>query len=220
MAFSESQYKNFIKVIVVAAVAKEFRKSAIMQKIYNNIKKYNLIATGELLAFRASKAIIPTKDDRFLVDSGGVIVKTVKIGPKKTPIATEISIKIRYGLTEGKYFNLTTGSGNKKWFPNIDNIAEWVKIKKARGNSFTITKNGVQRQATKEWEIKSVAFLVARKIAKQGIDKKDFTEPFENKTYGVEASLIRASNKIQNRISELYGEALVDIQNDVISNIL
>jgi len=220
MAFSESQYKNFIKVIVVAAVAKEFRKSAIMQKIYNNIKKYNLIATGELLAFRASKAIIPTKDDRFLVDGGGVIIKTVKIGPKKTPIATEIIVKIRYGLTEGKYFNLTTGSGNKKWFPNVDNIAEWVKIKKARGNSFTITKNGVKREANKEWEIKSVAFLVARKIAKQGIDKKDFTEPFENKTYGVEASLIRANNKIQNRISELYGDTLVDIQNDVISNIL
>lgn len=220
MAFSESQYKNFIKVIVVAAVAKEFRKSAIMQKIYNNIKKYNLISTGELLAFRASKAIIPTRDDRFLVDGGGVIVKTVKIGPKNTPIATEISIKIRYGLTEEKYFNLTTGSGNKKWFPNIDNIAEWVKIKKARGNSFTIAKNGVRRQANKEWEIKSVAFLVARKIAKQGIDKKDFTEPFENKKYGVEASLRRANNKIQNRISELYGDALVDIQNDVISNIL
>lgn len=220
MAFSESQYKNFIKVIVVAAVAKEFRKSAIMQKIYNNIKKYNLIATGELLAFRASKAIIPTRDDRFLVDGGGVIVKTVKIGPKNTPIATEISIKIRYGLTEGKYFNLTTGSGNRKWFPNIDNIAEWVKIKKARGNSFTITKNGIKREANKESEIKSVAFLVARKIAKQGIDKKDFTEPFENKTYGVEASLRRANNKIQNRISELYGDALVDIQNDVISNIL
>lgn len=220
MAFSESQYKNFIKVIVVAAVAKEFRKSAIMQKIYNNIKKYNLIATGELLAFRASKAIIPTKDDRFLVDGGGVIIKTVKIGPKKTPIATEIIVKIRYGLTEEKYFNLTTGSGNKKWFPNVDNIAEWVKIKKARGNSFTITKNGVKREANKEWEIKSVAFLVARKIAKQGIDKKDFTEPFENKTYGVEASLRRANNKIQNRISELYGDTFVDVQNDVISNIL
>ena len=220
MAFSESQYKNFIKVIVVAAVAKEFRKSAIMQKIYNNIKKYNLIATGELLAFRASKAIIPTKDDRFLVDGGGVTIKTVKIGPKQTPIATEIIVKIRYGLTEGKYFHLTTDSGNKKWFPNIDNIAEWIKIKKARGNSFTITKNGVQREAKKGWEIKSVAFLVARKIAKQGIEKKDFTEPFENKTYGVEASLIRANNKIQNRISELYGDTFVDIQNDVISKIL
>ena len=55
MAFTEAQYKNFIKVIVVAAVAKEFRKSAIMEKIYNKIKNnkpFPIVATGELLAFR------------------------------------------------------------------------------------------------------------------------------------------------------------------------
>ena len=220
MAFSEAQYKNFIKVIVVAAVAKEFRKSAIMKKIYNKIKQQNLIATGELVAFRASKAIIPTRDDRFLVDEGGVFVKTVKIGPAQTPVAAEIRIKIRYGLTEEKYFYLTKGSPNKRWFPNIENIAQWIKIKQARGNSFTITKNGVTRQARKDWEIKSVAFAIARGISKGGIEKRDFLEPFENKGYGVEASLRRANNRIVERLSELYGTTFTQIQNDIISNVL
>lgn len=220
MAFSEAQYKNFIKVIVVAAVAKEFRKSAIMEKIYNKIRQQNLIATGELVAFRATKAIIPTRDDRFLVDEGGVFVKTVKIGPAQTPVAAEIRIKIRYGLTEEKYFYLTKGSPNKRWFPNIENIAQWIRIKQARGNSFTITKNGVTRQARKDWEIKSVAFAIARGISKGGIEKRDFLEPFENKGYGVEASLRRANNRIVERLSELYGTTFTQIQNDVISNVL
>lgn len=220
MAFSEAQYKNFIKVIVVAAVAKEFRKSAIMEKIYNKIRQQNLIATGELVAFRATKAIIPTRDDRFLVDEGGVFVKTVKIGPAQTPVAAEIRIKIRYGLTEEKYFYLTKGSPDNRWFPNVDNIAKWIKTKQARGNSFTITKNGIEREARKDWEIKSVAFLIARGISKQGIEKKDFLEPFENKSYGVEASLRRANNRIVERLSELYGTTFTQIQNDVISNVL
>lgn len=220
MAFSEAQYKNFIKVIVVAAVAKEFRKSAIMQKIYNKIKDNNLIASGELLAFRASKAIIPTRDDRFLVDEGGVFVKTVEIGPRQTPIATEIKIKIRYGLTEGKYFYLTKGSPDNRWFPRIDNIARWIRTKQARGNSFTITRNGIEREAVKDWEIKSVAFSIAKSMSENGIDKKDFLEPFNDKRYGVEASLFRANKKIIERLSELYGTTFVDVQNDVISNVL
>lgn len=220
MAFSEAQYKNIIKVIVVAAVAKEFRKSAIMQKIYKKIKQQNLVATGELAGFKFTKSIIPTRDDRFLVDEGGVFVKTVKIGPKQTPVATDIRIKIRYGLTEEKYFYLTKGSPDKKWFPNINNIAKWIKVKQARGNSFTVTRNGIEREAKKDWEIKSVAYLIARGISKEGIDKKDFLEPFKNKSYGVDASLRRANKKIENRLSELYGTTFTEIQNDVISNVL
>ena len=223
MAFTEAQYKNFIKVIVVAAVVKEFRKSAIMEKIYNKIKNnkpFPIVATGELLAFRASKAIIPTRDDRFLVDEGGIFIKTVKIGPNKTPIATSIRVKIRYGLTEGRYFYLTTGSEDKKWFPNIDNIAKWIEIKQSRGNSFTIKRKGIEREAKKDWEIKSVAYAIAKGISKQGIEKKDFLEPFENKSYGVEASLRRANNKIVERLFELYGTTFTEIQNDVISNVL
>lgn len=220
MAFSEAQYKNFIKVIVVAAVSKELRKSAIIKKIEQRIKRDNLIASGNLLNFKSTKAIIPTADDRFLADKGGVTVKTAKIGPKLTPIATEISIKVRYGLQDERYFYLTSGSPNKKWFPNIDNIAEWVKMKKARGNSFTITKNGIKRDAKTESEIRSVAFLVARRISRNGIRKRDFLEPFNDKRYGVEASLARANKNIAQRLFDLYGTTFVEIQNDVISNIL
>lgn len=149
MAFSEAQYKNFIKVIVVAAVAKEFRKSAIMEKIYNKIRQQNLIATGELVAFRATKAIIPTRDDRFLVDEGGVFVKTVKIGPAQTPVAAEIRIKIRYGLTEEKYFYLTKGSPDNRWFPNVDNIAKWIKINKQGVTALLLQETGLKERQEK-----------------------------------------------------------------------
>lgn len=220
MAFSEAQYKNFIKVIVVAAVVKEFRKSAIMERIYKNIKEENLVATGELLTFRLTKSIVPSRTDRFFAEGSDIIIKTAKIGPKKTPVAVEIKVKMRYGLNEEKYFYLTKDSPNKKWFPNLDNIAEWVRVKKQRGNSFTITRNGIQREANKDWEIKSVAFLVARKIARKGLDKKDFLEPFENKTYGVEASLTRAYKKIEERLFDLYGTTFLDIEEDLISNLL
>jgi hypothetical protein len=220
MAFSEGQYKNFIKVIVVAAVAKEFRKSAIIKKIVKKIKSQGIVATGELSNPQLTGSILPSRDDRFLVEKGGVVVKTAKIGPKGTPVATEIAVKIRYGLAEEKYFYLTHFSPDKKWFPSIDNIAKWIKVKKARGKSFTITKKGIKREAKKDWEIKSVAYLIARSISKNGIDKRDFLKPFEDKNTGVNASLRRAQNKITERLFELYGTTLVQVQNDVIGNIL
>lgn len=220
MALSESQYRNIIKVIVVGAVAKEFRKSSIMKKITKNIKKDNLIATGELAGFRATGAILPSADDRFLVGKSGVFVKTVKIGPQQRPVATEIVVRIRYGLTEEKYFYLTKGSPNKKWFPNIDRIAEWIKVKKARGNKFTLTRKGLTKEANTDNEIRSVAYAIAKSISTKGIEKSDFLQPFEDKRYGVNASLARANRRINNRIFELYGTTLVDIQNDVLGNIL
>jgi hypothetical protein len=54
----------------------------------------------------------------------------------------------------------------------------------------------------------------------EGIDKKDFLSPFEDRATGVNASLARAEKKITNRLLELYGTTFVDIQNDVIGNIL
>lgn len=220
MAFSEAQYKNFIKVIAVSAVAKEFRKSAIMKKIEANIRRDNLIATSRLVRFKSSKSIIPTSDDRWLVDEGNIKIKTVELGPKLRPVLVSLDIKIRYGLTEEKYFYLTSGSPNRKWFPNVDRIADWIKIKQAKGKSFTITKRGVTREARKDWEIKSVAYVIARGISQNGIKKRDFLEPFKNKRFGVEASLSRANEKIVERLSELYGTTFVDIQNDIISNVL
>lgn len=220
MAFSEGQYKNFIKVIVVAAVAKEFRKSAIIKKVVQKIKSQGLVATGELSNPQLTGSILPSRDDGFLVEKGGVVVKTAKIGPKGTPVATEIAVKIRYGLAEEKYVYLTKNSPNKKWFPNIDRIAEWIKVKQSRGKSFTITRNGIEKEAKKDWERKSVAYVIARSISKNGIDKKDFLSPFENSSTGVDASLSRAQIKITNRLIDLYGTTFVDIQNDVIGNIL
>ncbi len=220
MAFSEGQYKNFIKVIVVAAVAKEFRKSAIIKKVVQKIKSQGLVATGELSNPQLTGSILPSRDDKFLVEKGGVIVKTAKIGPKGTPVATEIVVKIRYGLNEEKYFYLTKGSPDKKWFPNIDRVAEWIKVKQSRGNSFTITKKGVKKEAKTDSERRSVAYIIARSISRSGIDKKDFLSPFEDKSTGVDASLSRAEIKITNRLIELYSTTFVDIQNDVIRNIL
>jgi len=220
MAFSEGQYKNFIKVIVVAAVAKEFRKSAIIKKVVQKIKSQGLVATGELSNPQLTGSILPSRDDKFLVEKGGVIVKTAKIGPKGTPVATEIAVRLRYGLAEEKYVYLTKNSSDKRWFPNIDRIAEWIKVKQSRGKSFTITRNGIEREAKKDWERKSVAYIIARGISRNGILKKDFLSPFEDKSTGVDASLLRAEIKITNRLIELYGTTFVDIQNDVIGNIL
>ena len=215
MAFSKSQYKNFIKVIVVGAVAKEFRKSAIMKKITANIKKDNLIATGELAAFRATGAILPSADDKFLVEKGGVFVRSVNIGPKQTPIATQIVVKIRYGITEEKYFYLMKGSPNKRWFPNRDKIEEWVRAKKAKGFA-----KGKMEKANTDSQIRSVAYGIAKAISMKGIKKSNFLEPFKDKRYGVNASLARANKRITKRLLDLYGTTFVEIQNDVIGNIL
>lgn len=65
----------------------------------------------------------------FLIAKDSVVVKTAKIGPNKTPIATEIRVKITYGLNEEKYFYLTEGSPNKKWFPNVGKIESWIRVK-------------------------------------------------------------------------------------------
>lgn len=220
MAFSEAQYKNFIKVISVAAVAKEFRKSRMMERIKSTIKSENLIATGELYNFGFTKAIIPTSDDRWLVDDGNIIVNTVTLGPNNTPFAVDITIRIRYGLDEFKYFNLLPESGDNRWFPNIDNVLKSIKAKKERGYPFYyIDKNGQEGPIEKDWQLKSVAFLVSRKIYEKGIDKKDFLKSFDNQSYGVEASLGRAKQRINERLIELYETSVLEIHEDIMSNI-
>ena len=46
--FTANQIRNQVKVIVVAALAKEFRKSQIIKRIVAIAKKENHIATGAL----------------------------------------------------------------------------------------------------------------------------------------------------------------------------
>ena len=212
MAVSEAQYKNRVKVIAVGAISKEFKRSAIIKKIVARIKSQGLVATGELSNPQATASILPTRDDRFLIAKDSVVVKTAKIGPNKTPIATEIRVKITYGLNEEKYFYLTEGSPNKKWFPNVGKIESWIRIKKQRGLGFT--------ELDKEWKIRSTAFLIARSISKKGIEKRDFLRPFDDKRTGVKASLARAEQKVTERLFDLYGTTLTDIQNDVMEIIL
>ena len=49
MAFTAKQYQNFIKVIMVAAIAKEFRNASIIKRIIANAKAEDHIATGSLI---------------------------------------------------------------------------------------------------------------------------------------------------------------------------
>lgn len=197
MARSKKQLENQMKLVAVAAVAKEFRKSAIIKKIVEIAKAKGMVASGKLTNPKSSKSLMPESDDKWLVKKNSI---RVVIGSYENNVPSNIKIytNIEYGLgKDHQYYSvLWERSKKKKWYPRIDPIQKWVMQK------------GISTDAK---EARGIAFAIAKSMRKNGIKKRtNFLNPFEYKDKGFEATLRRGINKAANRMIELYGEALIE----------
>ena len=203
MARSAKQYENEIKVIVVAALSREFKRSAIIDKVVAKAKSLNQVATKGLVNPSATASIIPYRNDRWLTEKNSVLVKVtnMKYG---VPNLVRITLNLKYGLAE-EYYWLTKESPRAVWKPNGSQILNWIKAKGDRGN---FTYNGKPLNTLKEYQVKSVAFLISRSIGRKGIKKTDLFNPFKDKKSGVEATVNKSLPNIYGRISDLYGASI------------
>jgi hypothetical protein len=211
---TRKQYENQIRLIAVSETIKAFRKSAIIDAIVKIAKQKNHIASGKLINPLESNSITPNADDRWLVrkNKRAIIVRVYKI-VQGVPSSVRIKTQLKYGVDE-KYYQLTTHSPKKKWFPSKDGISrleDWIKQKSARGMSFTLPSRGKGRKNDKERmdpsnaiDVGRVAFAIAKGIKKNGIkNKSNFFNPFIYKNTGVVATLKKAEIKINDRLTDL-----------------
>lgn len=214
---SPKQIQNMIKVIVVAALAKEFRKSEIIKRIIKNAKKNDHIATGGLIRPDVSGAIDPSADDKWLIKPDSVIVRVISTGSQVVGVTVRLNIK--HGV-EPQYFWLSGKSPDKKWWPNGERIEEWIKLKARRGKVFTITERGVKRNMDPSniSDVNRVSYVISRSIAKKGIKKTDLTDPFYGDK-GVLKSVERARKTYTARIYELFLTLVTTEQEIIFSNL-
>lgn len=210
---SPKQIQNMIRVIVVAALAKEFRKSEIIKRIIKNVKKNDHIATGGLARPDVSGAINPSADDKWLIRPDAVIVRVITSANKVVGVTVRLNIK--HGV-EPQYFWLSGKSPNKAWWPNGERIEEWIRLKAKRGKKFTITERGIKRNIDPESisDVSRVAYVISRSIASKGIKKTDLTDPFYGEK-GVLKTVNRAKSVYTARIYELF-LTLVTTQQEII----
>tara|TARA_R110001599_G_scaffold255245_2_gene455390 strand:- start:688 stop:1374 length:687 start_codon:yes stop_codon:yes gene_type:complete len=209
------QYENQIRLIAVSEISKGFRKSGIIKAIIKIAKDKNHIASGSLINPLKSNSITPNADDQWLVRKKKKAV-SVRVYNTKTgvPSSIRINTRLEYGIDE-RYYQLTTDSKKKKWFPNRDGInrlEEWVRQKSSRGVSFTLPSRGKGRKKeTRKMDVSNavdvtrVAFAIANGIKKKGIkNRSNFFNPFKSKKNGVKATLNNAELKINDRLTELF----------------
>jgi hypothetical protein len=220
---TRKQYENQIRLIAVSETSRAFRKSAIIKAIVKIAKQKNHIASGRLINPSESNSITPSADDRWLVPNGkkAVIVRVYGI-KQGVPSSVRIKTQLKYGVDE-KYYQLTTHSKRKKWFPNregIDALEDWIKQKSSRGLSFKLPSRGKGRKKetrpmdpSNPIDVGRVAFAIANGIKKNGIkNRSNFFNPFEYKNTGVKATLSKAEVKINDRLTELFtSEATISI---------
>lgn len=215
---SEAQYRNIIKVIVVAAISREFRKAKIVEKVVRAIKKDKLVATKELSTPKLTGSILPSTDDRFLINKNSVVVDILRMSQygKQYPMVANISVNIRYGLNEPKYRMLVAGTPYRgKGVPEAE-LTKWINVKKNRTGQFRNNrgfyvqgkgKDGKNKiipyNEGKEWHRKQLRYIINMSI-KYSEFKSDFLKPFDNDKNGVRASVNKAKPKIAKRLEELY----------------
>lgn len=203
MARSKKQYENEIKVIIVAALSREFRKAAIVNNVVSKAKSLNQVATKALVNPETTGSVIPSRNDRWLINKNSVIVKisSMKYG---VPQLVRMKLNLEYGLSE-EYYWLTTESPAKTWRPNGEEIVRWIKVKGSRGNFHY---NGKPLDTSKNSQVRRVAWLISNSIENKGIKKTDLFKPFKDKKNGVEAVVNRALPRIYQRITLLYGASI------------
>jgi hypothetical protein len=201
---SPKQLEGDIRLVVVAAIAKEFRKSAIIARVISNIKSQGMVVRGGLANPKKSKSLIPTSDDRWLVNKDSVRVSVVT-NSKGVVRDIFVRLNIEYGVNpKSDYYYLAEGTKRKKWSPNGNRIKKWVQDRMAKGDSFyTYDSKGKKKRATSK-DIKKISYLIARSLKKKGLRKRSFANPFEYKRNGVEATLRKAKRNYEGRIYEKY----------------
>lgn len=217
MARSQKQIQNSAKIIVVAAVSKEFRKSAIIEKILGIARKNNHVAKGELVSPKKSGSLKPYADDRWLVESNAI---RVEVGPLEGGVPSYMTIYTSIPdeaeeVLDGKYFYLSQESPNKKWFPSVDAIKLWVARKAARGQKFTY-----MGKPARPSNYGGIAYLISRKIKERGIKKTNLTNPLKYKRTGVKATTDRGVEAAKVRLAELYGTLVIESIDETMNNIL
>lgn len=201
MAFTAKQYQNFIKVIMVAAVAKEFRNASIIKRIIANAKSEDHIATGALIRPDVTGSMTPSSDDKWIseADKGiSVIVGKVEYG---IPSDVEIRIELGYGL-DFRYNFLSGSTDKQERGPKKGVIRKWVQIKAERGHRWEV--NGKAVDPSEKTKLDQVAFLISRKISRQGINKTKLADPFKDKANGVDATLRKGFLKGVERVTERF----------------
>ena len=220
---TRKQYENQIRLIAVSETSRAFRKSAIIKTIVKIAKQKNHIASGQLVNPSESNSITPNADDQWLVRGNrkAVIVRVYSV-KQGVPSSIRIKTQLKYGVDE-RYYQLTTDSKKKKWFPNeegINRLENWIKQKSARGISFDLPSRGKDRKEAKKRmdssnpiDVSRVAFAIANGIRKNGIkNRSNFFNPFKYKNTGVRATLDKAELKINDRLTELFtSEATISI---------
>lgn len=203
MKRSAKQFENQIKVIIVAALAKEFKRAKIVERIIAKAKSLGQVATGGLVTPRLTASVIPSRDDRWLVKKDAVIVRvtSMKYG---VPTFASIRVNISYGLAK-EYYWLTEESESKVWRPNGVQIMNWIKAKGASGR---FKYRGKDLDTSKEYQVKNVAYHISKSIASKGIRKTKLFSPFKDPSNGVQSTVNRALPKAYGRMSSLYGTAL------------
>ena len=119
---TRKQYENQIRLIAVSETSRAFRKSAIIKTIVKIAKQKNHIASGQLVNPSESNSITPNADDQWLVRGNrkAVIVRVYSV-KQGVPSSIRIKTQLKYGVDE-RYYQLTTDSKKKKWFPNEEGI--------------------------------------------------------------------------------------------------
>lgn len=203
MKRTAKQFENEIKVIIVASIAKGFKRAAIVKRVVAKAKSLNQVATKGLILPELTGSIIPSRDDRWLIDKNSVIVRVTDM-KYDLPALAKIQINIKYGLAS-EYYWLTENSESKSWHPNGTQIMNWIRAKGTRGN-FTYKGNALN--LNNDSEVKSLAYLISRGISRKGIKKTKLFSPFTRKNDGVEAVVNKALPKAYERMNFLYGTQL------------
>ena len=203
MKRSAGQFENQMKVIIVAALAKEFKRAKIVKRVIEKAKSLGQVATGGLITPSFTGSIIPSSDDRWLIKKDAVVVRvtSMKYG---VPTFASIRLKISYGLAK-EYYWLTEDSDSKAWHPDGTRIMNWIKAKGDRGR---FKYKGKPLDTSKEYQVKNVAYHISKSIAAKGIKKTKLFSPFKDPSNGVQSAVNKALPKAYVRISSLYGTAL------------
>lgn len=202
---SLAQFNNRVKVIAVARVGAEFKKARIISRIIAAAKNEGHVATGKLTTPEKSRSLTPFSDDRWLIRKDAVRVRSVEL-PSKEFAVLSIRFNIRYGLN-GKYQNLSQSfASGKKWFPPVNAIARWIRVKKGQGEFSNVA----------DKDVKKVAFAIARKQENKGIKKTNFASAFFDRRTGVKATLRKGVKGMNKRLDELYAAS---VENSIIKTI-
>ena len=216
---SEAQYRNIIKVIVVAAISKQFRRAKIVERVVRMIKRDKLVATKELSTPKLTGSILPSSDDRFMINKNSVVVDILRLSQygKQYPMVANITVNIRYGLDEPKYAMLVSGTPYRETGVPKSALQKWISVKKNQRSQFRNRrgfyvqdkgKDGkrsiIPYDEGKEWHRNQLEYILNMSI-KYSEFKSDFLKPFDDEKRGVQASVNKAIPTIENRLDELYG---------------